>query len=100
MYGLSHKLNAAAFSERGQRFYESKQKITDKFLIFFNMNFWSVLSIVLALFALAMGQNCPNKFNYDSDKKLCTAERPVHGSCPDGSLYDVNFNKCVYVQRN
>uniref|UniRef100_A0A1B0A444 Uncharacterized protein n=1 Tax=Glossina pallidipes TaxID=7398 RepID=A0A1B0A444_GLOPL len=69
-------------------------------LTFFNMNFWSVLSIVLALFALAMGQNCPSKFNYDSDKKLCTAERPVHGSCPEGSLYDVNFNKCVYVLRN
>uniref|UniRef100_A0A1B0BEX7 Chitin-binding type-2 domain-containing protein n=1 Tax=Glossina palpalis gambiensis TaxID=67801 RepID=A0A1B0BEX7_9MUSC len=84
----------------GQKLRNFWQTVRASVLTFLNMNFWSVLSIVLALFALAMGQNCPAKFDYDSDKKLCTAERPVHGSCPEGSLYDVNFNKCVYVLRN
>uniref|UniRef100_A0A1A9WH84 Uncharacterized protein n=1 Tax=Glossina brevipalpis TaxID=37001 RepID=A0A1A9WH84_9MUSC len=61
-----------------------------KLLISLTMNFWSLLSIIFALLALTMGQHCPAKFDYDSDKKLCTAERPIHGSCPDGSQYNTS----------
>lgn len=31
---------------------------------------------------------------------LCASKRPVHGTCPELTRYDVNENMCIYVARN
>lgn len=33
-------------------------------------------------------------------KGSCGSKRPVHGTCPDLTRYDVNENMCIYVARN
>lgn len=44
----------------------------------------------------AAEHGCPTNFNYDRDKHICTAERPHHGTCPEGSEYKLDLNRCVW----
>ncbi|XP_036675533.2 uncharacterized protein [Drosophila suzukii] len=54
-----------------------------------------LLLLVLSLMAGAFASSgCP--VGYKSESNKCTIERPVHGSCPTGSTYSLNINKCVH----
>ena len=65
------------------------------------MKFLWIITILIALFVAARGgffsDACPAGF--ERTDTLCTVERPVHGTCPDLSKYDVGLNRCVYVAR-
>ena len=64
------------------------------------MNFFWILSVLVALFAAAKGialNGCPAGF--ESTGTVCTAERPIHGECPPLSRYDVGSNRCIFVAR-
>ncbi|XP_030376136.1 uncharacterized protein LOC115625273 [Scaptodrosophila lebanonensis] len=57
------------------------------------MNFcWFVL-IFTALMACVMANSCPTGFSEEQNR--CIKDRPVHGTCPPGSNYQLNINKCV-----
>lgn len=57
------------------------------------------LALFIAAICAVMGQSCPVNFKWDAGNKLCLAERPIHGECPAGSQYNLNYNKCVYGAR-
>ncbi|KAH8362709.1 hypothetical protein KR084_000164 [Drosophila pseudotakahashii] len=50
-----------------------------------------VLSLVAGAFA---SSGCPAGYNAENSR--CTIERPIHGSCPPGSTYQLNVGKCVH----
>ncbi|XP_068153267.1 uncharacterized protein [Drosophila tropicalis] len=60
-------------------------------------NYTCVLMMLLALFcggSWASASSCPTGFNAENSR--CVKERPVHGTCPPGSNYQLNINKCVH----
>uniref|UniRef100_B3P680 GG12189 n=1 Tax=Drosophila erecta TaxID=7220 RepID=B3P680_DROER len=74
------------------------------------MNFSWLTIFILALIAMTVSaKSCPAPFKkegafassgcpagYNAENNRCTIERPVHGSCPPGSSYSLNINKCVH----
>ncbi|XP_017129228.1 uncharacterized protein LOC108147314 isoform X2 [Drosophila elegans] len=50
-----------------------------------------VLSLMVGAFA---SSGCPA--GYNAEDNHCTIQRPIHGSCPPGSSYSLNINKCVH----
>ncbi|KAJ6636608.1 hypothetical protein Bhyg_15199 [Pseudolycoriella hygida] len=56
-----------------------------------------------ALFAFLFGfaaSECPEGFSpAPTEPTLCGAPRPVHGTCPPLSRYDVSTGLCIYVAR-
>ncbi|XP_054745780.1 jerky protein homolog-like [Anastrepha obliqua] len=84
----SHEQSASGFKK-------NKELIT----VAFNMKVLFLLTLCIAMLFGVMGQSCPSNFKWDSGNKLCLAERPIHGECPAGSLYNLNYNKCVYAAR-
>ncbi|EDV93621.1 uncharacterized protein LOC6563320 [Drosophila grimshawi] len=55
---------------------------------------WLVL-LLMAVLGAAWGSSCPTGFN--AEKNQCVQVRPVHGTCPPGSNYQLNINKCVHA---
>ncbi|XP_017079612.2 uncharacterized protein LOC108113529 [Drosophila eugracilis] len=54
-----------------------------------------LLLLILSFMAGALASSlCPAGYNPESNR--CTIERPIHGSCPPGSSYSLNINKCVH----
>ncbi|XP_017968579.1 uncharacterized protein LOC108659919 [Drosophila navojoa] len=60
-----------------------------------NCNCAWLLLLLLAVLGGAWGSSCPTGFS--TEKNLCVKERPVHGTCPPGSNYQLNINKCVHA---
>ncbi|KAH8406701.1 hypothetical protein KR222_004185 [Zaprionus bogoriensis] len=57
--------------------------------------------LLLLLVALLGGSgvwgsaSCPSGFT--AEKSLCVHLRPIHGTCPPGSTYQMSINKCVHA---
>ncbi|KAH8383137.1 hypothetical protein KR009_007061 [Drosophila setifemur] len=60
-----------------------------------HLKFTWLLAMVLSLLAGALASSsCPAGFDAESNR--CVKDRPVHGSCPPGSTFSLNINKCVH----
>lgn len=61
------------------------------------MKFLYTIALFFTLMLIAFtnaSSSCPSGFKTENGK--CTAQRPIHGTCPSGSNYQANLNKCVY----
>ncbi|XP_017052352.1 uncharacterized protein LOC108095692 [Drosophila ficusphila] len=56
---------------------------------------WLLLLVLSLMAGTLAGSVCPSGFNAESSR--CVQQRPIHGSCPPGSTYSLNINKCVHA---